>query len=286
LQKTLAGVSTTDDISGITGFVADDSQYGTNNVFGTATSAGTTTKLVDTALTQAADYWKGGWIVFTNPAEQNYGLGRRPLAFDATADSVYWTTAVKVATSTSTQYRMSSPGATSSLATGTDIMSAKVLRRAKTLLDKQMAMPISGGHYVGTIDPDSQDALINESGAGGFIQCHQYVDNTILLDGELGRIAGVRMVKDTNPHSLSSTSAYAYDAEGALMLNFVLGRDCLGKCGLSGLTDTEVYIKRPGPQTTSDPTNKFCTMGWKTTFARLRLNACWGIGVMTAPTRI
>lgn len=289
LQKTLGAVSTTDDIAGMMAFVADDSQYGTNNVTGTATSAGTTTKLIDTALTQAADFWKGGWITFTNPAEQNYGLSRKCLAFDASADSLYWTTAVKVATSSTapkTTYRLASPGATSSLTAGTDVLNAKVLRRVKTLLHKHMAMPLSGGFYVGTVDPDNEEHLTGDTATGGFIETHKYTDNTIILDGELGRLAGVRLVAETNPYELSSSSSYDYSDGGALVMNFVVGRDCLGRCGLSGQADTQVLIKRSGPQTTSDPTDKLCTMAWKTTFARLRLNSCWGVGVLTSPTRI
>jgi len=286
LQKTMAGTSTTDDAANMLALVYDASQVGTNNKSGTATATGTTTSLTDTNRTEAYDFWKGGWITFTNPAEQNYGLSRKCLAFDATDDIIYWTTAVKVATTTSTTYRIGSPGATSSLTAGTDVMCADALRRCRTLLHKNKALPLSGGFYAGTVDPDNEYHLTGESTAvSGFIDVMKYADSGVLLTGELGRLGGVRMVLETTPYEASSTSSYDYSAGGALVLNFVLGRDCLGRCGLSGQSDTQVITKRPGPQTTSDPTNKFCTMAWKTTFARLGLNSCWGVGLLTSPTK-
>ncbi len=287
LQKTLGGETILVDTAGIMPLVYDVSQVTTNNKSGTATHTGVTTNLRDTTvLTQAADYWVGGYIAFTNPEEKNYGLSRKVLAFDATSDIVWWTTAVAVATTTATTYVIGSPGATSSLTTGTDVLCADALRRGVRLLRKQSALPIQGGYFVMPVDPDNEYHLTGETAAGGFIDIHKYVDNTILLEGEIGKVGGVRMVRETTPFELSATALnYEQVAGGALTMNFLLGRDCLGKCGLSGTSDTQIIVKRPGAQTTSDPSNKFSTAAWKTTFARLSLNACWGVGIITAPSK-
>lgn len=215
------------------------------------------------------------------------------MAFDATNDSLYWTTAVFAATSATapkSTYRLASPGATSSLTAGTDVILAPAILRAKTLLHKNKARPISGGYMVGTIDSDSEAALVGDATAvTSFIQVHQYTDNAPILNNELGRIYGVKLVRETNPCRVTKASsfdnvAYGSEASDDLFVNFVLGRDALGRCGLSGQIDTQAIVKRPGPQTTSDPSNMFCTMSWKTTHARLSLNSNWAIGIVTSPT--
>jgi len=93
---------------------------------------------------------------------------------------------------------------------------------------------------------------------------------------------------DNKPYRLAITQPHDYSATGGLHMSFVLGKDCLGAAGLQGQlkmgeSDTTVIIKRPGPQTVSDPLNKRGTAGWKTVFGRLSLNACNGVGIITYP---
>jgi len=182
-------------------------------------------------------------------------------------------------------------GAATALTAGTDIMKAVLVRRAVGILRKEMARPIRGADYVMIAGPESYHNISEQTGSGEYIDIHKYDNATQLLGGEVGRIAGCRIVFDNKPYKLAATTPYDYSATGGLHVSFVLGRDALGACGLQGQntlgqSDTQVIIKRPGPQTTSDPSNKFSTAAWKTTFARLSINACNAVGIVTYPNTL
>jgi len=252
----------------------------------------------------------GGSIVFTNPVSQNYGLGRRIYDYASSAPTVTWKTAVKQTTQANAPATTpatadycdtarlmchgsaeGATGAATALTAGTDIMTAALIRRAVGVLRKEMARPIRGADFVCIAGPESYHNVAEQTGSGEYIDIHKYDNATQLLGSEVGRIAGCRIVFDNKPYKLAATTPYDYSATGGLHVSFVLGRDALGACGLQGQNtlgqaDTQVIIKRPGPQTTSDPSNKFSTAAWKTTFARLSLNACNAVGIVTYPNTL
>jgi len=288
-QKTVAANTTADDVAGMIAYVYDISQLATNNIRGTASAAGSTTSLVDTTGAVAsltADIAKGGWITFTNPQERNYGLSRKILAVDATSNIVWWTTAVNVATSTSTTYRIGHFGHASASTTtaGTDIMNGTAINNGVTILNMENAPTFNDGYFRMTIDPYSESHLRADTTAGGFTDAHKYIDMGNLLDGELGRFGGVRLVKETKPYRIADAAGFGYNATGVLFCNFLMGKGALGICGLSGQTDTTYKIKHPGPTTTSDPNDMVHTASWKTNFGRLALNSCSAVGIITNPT--
>jgi len=199
---------------------------------------------------------------------------------------------------------------TLALTQGTDILSTGALRRAVAILRKENAPPFTEPYYgfkasrgdtaqgecttftepyYGcVVSPDEYHNLANASSTGDFIDIHKYTDIGPLLTNEVGNIAGCRVVMDNRPYKLAITQPHDYSASGGLHMTFVLGKNCLGAAGLQGQlrvgeTDTTVIIKRPGPQTVSDPLNKRGTAGWKTVFGRLSLNACNGVGIITYP---
>lgn len=280
-----------------------------NQHISAATSGSTTTFVAAASVNDKVggaynDDFLGGSIVFTNPQSQCYGLGRRIFDWTSTAPTATWKTALPVATQrkrslyTEDAYLMcfgsaeGAAGASIGLTQGTDILSAALIRRSVAILRKMMAPTIRGADYVCVAGSESYHDVGGATGSGEFIDVHKYGGpSDALFSGEVGRIAGCRVVLDHKPYRLAATTPYDYDAAGGLHVSFVLGRDALGACGLQGQNtlgdnDTQVIIKRPGPQTTSDPTNKFSTAGWKTTFARLSLNACNAVGIVTYPNAL
>ena len=323
LQKTLWGETyneTSDTYKADVGCIgllgdATTADLGKWNLNWTADTSGSTT----TFIAPAADNDKvggaynddliGGSIVFTNPVSQNYGLGRRIFDWTSSAPTATWKTAVKVVTQKTAP--ASGPtanyvetarimchgtaegaaGAATALTAGTDIMKATLVRRAVGILRKEMARPIRGADFVMVVGPEEYHNLASQTASGEYVDIHKYDNASQLLGGEVGRIAGCRIIFDNKPYKLAATTPYNYSATGGLHMSFVLGQDALGACGLQGQNtlgqaDTQVIIKHPGPQTTSDPTNKFSTAGWKTTFARLSLNACNAVGIVTYPNAL
>lgn len=291
-QKTLAAATTTDDVAGMIAYVYDANATATNNCRGTATTTGSTTTLVDTGLAtqyNANDHVNGGWITFTNPQERNYGLARKVLDFVSTTGVVSWTTAVNVATTTATTYRIGcfyhDASTLSTLTAGTDVMCMAAINNATTILNLENTPTFNDGYFRMTCDPYAEAALRNDTDAViGYTAVHKYVDQGNLLDGEIGRAGGVRIVKETKPYRITEAAGYAYGVAGTIYCNFILGKDALGICGLSGLTDTQYKIKHPGPTTTSDPNDMVHTASWKTNFGRLALNATSCVGIITMPT--
>ena len=310
LQETLwAPTGASDDVSGCIGLVNDRSAIGTMNYLCTATTTGTTTTFVDSAMytnmaqTEGGDHI-GGMITFNNPKSQLYGTARRISDSASTTGTVTWATATNVvpnAKGAACGYETArvcglGVGGAAVMTAGTDFLRAKTLRRAHAILRKECALPITGTYYAACVGPDNEAHLKgDEASAGEFIDTFRYTDNEPILTNEIGRIAGVRIMSETNPYLIDATYGSTMgDYTGTatdLQVVFVLGRDCLGVCGLQGQndlgeSDTKVIIHRPGPQSISDPTEKLCTMAWKTTFARLPLNACFGVGIVTAPTAL
>lgn len=291
---------------GLTWFATADA--GKRNVLSTADSTGTTTTYVANDLNTAPSYgdnndtFLGASIVFTNPQSPNYGLGRRVYDSTSSSPTITWKTAVKVKTGTLDDTnltanletaRLSSFGSAggNDMTQGTDILSAGALRRAVGILRKESAEPYSDPYFVAVVSPESYDNLLGSTSTGDFVDIHKYTTTAPLLTNECGRLAGCRIVLDNKPYKLSASTPYDYSSSGTLHVTFVLGKNALGACGLQGqlklgVTDTNVIIKRPGPQTVSLPLNEYGTAGWKTTFGRLSLNACSAVGIVTYPSAL
>jgi len=274
-----------------------------------ASTSGSTVTFVSGSLVAAGshygrndDTFLGGGIVFTNPQSPNYGLGRRVFDYTSAAGTVTWKTAVKTTTATldndafvaglETARVMSLSSATTlSLTANTDRLKAAALRRACGILRKESAPPFQAPYYVAVVSPDEYHNLSASTATGEFIDIHKYTDIGPLLQNEVGRIGGCKVILDNKPYKLAITSPFDYSATGGLHVSFVLGKNAFGCVGLQGQnqlgqSDTKVILKRPGPQTTSDPHDMINTASWKTTFARLSLDASNAVAIISYPNEI
>lgn len=308
LWNTAPGVAGT-SLSGCIGLVGDRSHVGKYNEHLTSDSTGSTTTFTYNALYSGNTTWNkhadglGGMITLNNPCSPNYGYARRISDSTSTSPaSITWLGAVKVANNDANTVLYGAEtarvahllsGTTLKLTKGTDVLRAKTIRRAYSVLDSECALPFIQGDYAIVIPPHSMATLAEETSTGGFLDTFKYTDSGPILDNEIARTAGFRVLKETEPYLIDATAATVGDytgTSGDLEVVFALGKNCLGACGLQGQSklgpDTRIIIKRPGPQTTGDPTDMFSTMAWKTTWARLSLNACWGVGIVVYPNTI
>lgn len=171
--------------------------------------------------------------------------------------------------------------------TGTsDKLSYANVKAAVTQLKKNRA-PKFGKHYVGLIGMDMASDLMDDS---DWKNIQTYKDQTKgIFEGEIGTFMGVRWVEETNQFQFPITTigtagtSYGpganganYSASGAVTSALVMGREAFGvttfKNKNKNLKGPIIKVKTSGPHTTSDPLDRYSTVGWVLEFVACPLN--------------
>jgi N4-gp56 family major capsid protein len=131
-------------------------------------------------------------------------------------------------------------------------------RHAKALLRGINVMPRDGGDFVGIIHPYITFDLQSDNTAGGFIDALKYARPDGLLNGEVGRAAGVRFVESTNVGTSGTAPNVLYNS-------YIVGKGGVGAVDLAGRGPSKVMdpsrqafrvnVIRGGPQI-ADPEGK------------------------------
>lgn len=172
-------------------------------------------------------------------------------------------------------------GATAQLAGGksalssiaaSDTLSTTEVRKARRTLVKNKAMKYPDGFFLAKIGPDTSFDLMGDS---TWVNAHTYKDGKELYEGEVGKLHSFRFLESNNQKSESSTvTVYS---------NFFHGANAFGCLDLEGDMPA-LYVKVPGPQDTSNPLNRFSTVGWGGSYVAKTLVAAWIINVKTGAT--
>ena len=121
--------------------------------------------------------------------------------------------------------------------------------------------------------------------------------------GEVGEWGGVRWVRTTLPfrfpkttvgtagHTsgvgpyLDGTEYTNYTATGAIHATFILGKEAFGCTTLQGnnYMSPGIITKKPGPSDTSNPLNRFSTVGWYLPFVSKGLNPMFAMQIWSRP---
>jgi N4-gp56 family major capsid protein len=145
----------------------------------------------------------------------------------------------------------------------TDVLSGVEVRNAVRMLKAKNVKPHTGGDFLGIIHPNCSYDLQGDTAAGGWVNANTYVNNQNILNGEIGRIHGVRFVESTNVSVAASGSGGVN-----VYKNHLKGRDAFAAVPFDGTTgEARIYVKTSGEQDTSNPLNQFSTVGYKATFA-------------------
>jgi len=172
-------------------------------------------------------------------------------------------------------------GATVQLANGkaaltaiaaSDTMSATEVRKAVRTLQVNKAMKYPDGYFIGKIGPWTEFDI---KGDTTWVNSATYSDVKKLYQGEVGSLYGVRFVNVTNQKSESSTvTVYS---------NFIHGANAFAKYDLSGDVP-KLYIKVPDESDTSNPTDRYSTIGWAGSYVAKVLISEWVLNVKTGAT--
>jgi N4-gp56 family major capsid protein len=193
------------------------------------------------------------------------------------------------------------------LTTGTDKLSTTNIRAAVTRLRNNKATPYGGGFYIGILSPDTEAGLMSDTNWTNVMQYRDRPDVKVngLFAGEVGEWGGVRWIRTTQPFRFPITtvgtagSSYGvgafvpgtgytnYASTGAVYSNLILGKEAFGVTRLSGagnILKPGIIIKNPGPQDTSNPLNRFSTVGWVLPFVPKALNPLFAVQMWSTPT--
>ena len=253
-------------------------------------------------------YWKNSSVTFMSGA--NAGVTRK-VATHLTATAAFTVTTAFEYAPAAGDIILLSRNAGHTTATAAQQLLAKAtaagggdLRTARMLLEKFGAIPFQGsfdnlknaapeaprGDYVALVTPEQYLDLLGDT-----------VFQTAAQQGDTwkNKLAGYQIVRFMGMliHSMGmafrTTIPVAGTAEGTTHSSTGAGHiaTCLGMhaaamvkpegYGGRGKAGIKTYIKRPGPQDTSQSNDAFIRLGWDAYFGQRVLNAAWGINLCT-----
>lgn len=238
---------------------------------GTADSGNTTT-LVDNALTQGEDFWKGGFITIT--AGTNYGVTKKVTGFAAGSDTVTFAAMPKSIDNTS-KYR---------IVVGTNIVAGDVLNTANMRLaardmKRAKVMKFEKGYNVIMVDPDIEYDFMGDTTWSDAAVYKDRVDS--LYEGEIGKWMGKRFVGTTQLYR-ESVAGVEQDGSGDVHLAVALGKECYGVVELEG-QQKKIYVRTWDQLGQHIPLYSSC--GWQVGYEAVVLNAMYGLGIMCGATK-
>lgn len=258
-----------------------DGYSATNSYHGTITSVTSSTVVVSTPIASLSTYGdadhdlKQSLIIFlSGPAA---GESRFITAYTTAAGTITVSPAFTNLPIAGDSFMVATPDEI----TTADVLSWTNIRKARALLKWNHARTFGGNSYVGLIDPDQSSALQNMTEWKAVME---YKDSTRgLFDGEVGKFGGIRWVEETNPFNfpIETRGTDATDhgpgvsggnwtqstGTGYVTAVPIFGRDAFGVTTFAKKSGQarkpSIIIKNPGPGDTSNPLNRFSTVGWE-----------------------
>lgn len=136
-----------------------------------------------------------------------------------------------------------------------DVVTGIEIGKATTKLRALNAEPISMGCYIGIVHSFVAGNIRNTAN-GLWLEANKYTTNETILNGELGKLAGVRLVETSNIDTVASTIT--------VYPSYILGMDAYG---VSDWQQMEMFYKDLGSSGTADFLNQRATAGAKVSFA-------------------
>jgi len=159
-----------------------------------------------------------------------------------------------------------------------DKITAVLITKAAQKLRANSAPEVTGGGYVAIMHPFVAYDLMTETGTGNWLEVHKYAQPQNIFNGEIGSLAGVRIVQSPNVQTFSSTvTVYPTTVLGAGAYRIAYW--------LAGKVNTYVYL----PEQAVSIANQLGQKGWigaKTNMAVARTQEERLIRIETAATSL
>jgi len=191
------------------------------------------------------------------------------------ANTVDQVIAATIFAGTNVLYTCSTPGRNNIGAS--DVITGNHIRRAVRTLKRNNVKPMEGGFYIGIIHPDVAYDIMSDS---LWQDVSKYNGGTAIIEGEIGKIHGVRFIETTNAKKWTNTSSI--DVYGTL----ILGEGAYGVVDVEsqGAGKPELIIKARGSAGTADPLDQISSIGWKCFFTAVRLQELAAVRIESAAT--
>ena len=160
----------------------------------------------------------------------------------------------------------------------TDILSGAEIRKAVRTLKVNKAPRFEDGLYKGIV-PVS--CVYDLRGDTEWLDAHRYTDASMIKDGEIGMLHGVKFY-ETNNEMLDANAGASSTVD--VYSTFIFGRDAYGIVDIAGTSTPKVYVKQPSSGDTSNPLDLYSTVGWKVHFVAKVLNSNWIVQIKSAST--
>lgn len=156
-----------------------------------------------------------------------------------------------------------------------DVLTVEEIQKVVRTLKKNKARRYQDrvAPWLGKVSPDTAFDLQRDE---DFIRADVY-DNGAnkMYKGELGKIAGVRLIESPNPRTESSTTT--------VYSNFFHGSDAFGAINLTE-DKPKLYIIPHTKIDSGNPAGRFSTVSWAGSYVAKTLNSSWLINLKTGAT--
>lgn len=112
-------------------------------------------------------------------------------------------------------------------------LGAADFRRAVALLKGADVRPFDGDDFYGIVHPYAIFDVVSDNTAGGFIDVTKYTDRQAILNNEVGKLGGTRIMESTNVGTTGTAPATKY-------YTYVVGQGAVGSISLAGQAPTNV----------------------------------------------
>jgi N4-gp56 family major capsid protein len=100
----------------------------------------------------------------------------------------------------------------------TDVLTGRVLRKAKSTAKGDLIPTFGDGYYHAVIHSDVVFDVGDDTDIGGWIDANKYTDSMPLITGELGRYAGIRFVESTSARTFAAGAGDGSNVYSTILL--------------------------------------------------------------------
>lgn len=148
--------------------------------------------------------------------------------------------------------------------TKSDVLTSLEVRKVVRTFRNSKVKPIDGKYYVGLIGPYAEFDLMNDP---LWVDVSKYAASSQIFDGEIGKLSGVRFIRENNTKVFAGAGASGADVHCTMFL----GKGGYGVVDIEGSSKPETITKPHGSAGTADPLNQRASQGWKALFTTVRL---------------